>query len=82
MQNRRSVRFDTITICFSTERSRARGSVFTRTTMAWKCPACQANIRQDTDVPRPGVIYRCHICRLELVVDPKTNDLVLAPFRD
>jgi hypothetical protein len=27
-------------------------------------------------------VYRCHICRLELVLDPKTGRLTLAPLRD
>jgi hypothetical protein len=48
--------------------------------MPWKCPACQTSIRRDTDLPRVGVVYRCHICRLELVFDPKTQQLVLAPL--
>ena len=41
--------------------------------MNWRCPACSAQIQparsEDT---RRGVIYRCHICHLELVVDPST----------
>jgi hypothetical protein len=31
-------------------------------------------------VPRAGEIYRCHICRLELVFDQVKQRLVLAPF--
>jgi hypothetical protein len=27
-------------------------------------------------------LYRCHICRLELVVDPDTDKLIVAPIRD
>jgi hypothetical protein len=30
--------------------------------------------------PQPGVIYRCHICRLELVLDERTKKLVLVPL--
>lgn len=50
--------------------------------MPWKCPACQTQIRHETETPepRPGVVYRCHVCRLELVFSPKTNKLVLAPI--
>jgi rubredoxin len=47
----------------------------------WKCPACSEAIRHDhEEAPRQGVIYRCHVCRLELVLDPKKNKLVLAPL--
>jgi hypothetical protein len=34
------------------------------------------------DRPRLGAAYRCHICRLELVLDPKTDHLTVAPMRD
>jgi len=29
--------------------------------------------------PRPGVICRCHVCRVELVVDNETQRLKVAP---
>ena len=29
-------------------------------------------------LPVVGVVYRCHVCRLELVVDPETGQLALA----
>jgi len=47
--------------------------------MPWKCPACSTHIRHaDPDPgPRPGVTYRCPVCRLELVVDEKTNRLTV-----
>jgi predicted RNA-binding Zn-ribbon protein involved in translation (DUF1610 family) len=52
--------------------------------MPWKCPACQTQIEHDANMttPRPGVIYRCHVCRLELKLDPETNKLILAPLPD
>jgi hypothetical protein len=28
-----------------------------------------------------GALYRCHICRLELVLDPDTRKLTVAPIR-
>jgi len=31
-------------------------------------------------MPRLGLRYRCHICRLELILDPRTEKLVLAPM--
>jgi hypothetical protein len=51
--------------------------------MPWKCPACQDPIRHSDveDRPRVGSVYRCHICRLELAVDPKTDKLTIAPMR-
>jgi hypothetical protein len=48
--------------------------------MPWTCPACQSAIRHDVDVPQFGQVYRCHICRLELMTDPTTTKLTLAPL--
>jgi len=51
--------------------------------MPWKCPACQMPIRH-SDIeaaPRPGATYRCHVCRLEFVLDLSTNRLTVAPMR-
>jgi hypothetical protein len=31
--------------------------------------------------PRPGIVYRCHICRLELIFDPYVKR-VLAPLSE
>jgi hypothetical protein len=52
--------------------------------MPWKCPACQSPINHsDTDHrPRVGASYRCHICRLELSVDPDLEKLIVAPLRE
>jgi hypothetical protein len=52
--------------------------------MPWKCPACHLPILHNEveDRPRPGAAYRCHICRLELVLDPKTDHFTVAPMRD
>ena len=49
--------------------------------MAWRCPACQLAIHHTDhdDQPRPGVRYRCHICRLELMLDPTTGKLRVTP---
>jgi len=50
--------------------------------MPWKCPACGTNVKSDADgdKPRVGVVYRCHVCRLELTVDVKNGVLVLVPL--
>ena len=52
------------------------------TPMPWK--ACGVSIRHvDGELqPRAAVIYRCHICRLELVTDLKIGTMVLAPLPD
>jgi hypothetical protein len=52
------------------------------TAMTWKCPACQTTIRRDNEAtPILGVIYRCHICRLELVMDElQPGKMTLAPM--
>jgi hypothetical protein len=46
----------------------------------WTCPACRTAIQHSEDLPRPSVVYRCHICRLELVSDPSTGKLIVAPM--
>lgn len=48
--------------------------------MPWTCPACRMTIQHREDVPRPNVVYRCHICRLELVNDPVTGKMTIAPL--
>jgi hypothetical protein len=48
-------------------------------TIAWKCPACQSSISHEADGLRQGVVYRCHVCRLELIADG-ADRLVLAPL--
>lgn len=50
--------------------------------MPWRCPACQTQIRHlaDDDRPRRGQAYRCHVCRLELVLADDAESLVIAPF--
>jgi predicted SprT family Zn-dependent metalloprotease len=52
--------------------------------MPWRCPACQTQIRHSPleERPRLDTIYRCLICRLELVLDQKTDRLTLAPLHD
>jgi hypothetical protein len=50
--------------------------------MRWKCPACGTPIRHNEFDPAPqaNTLYRCHICRLELVVDEKIDKLIVAPI--
>jgi hypothetical protein len=50
--------------------------------MPWRCPACQIQIRHSDleEKPRPKTIYRCHVCRLELILDPNTARLIVAPI--
>jgi DNA-directed RNA polymerase subunit RPC12/RpoP len=50
--------------------------------MPWKCPACSSQIVHalSPDLPRPGVVYRCSVCRLELTFDAKIQKLRPAPL--
>ena len=51
--------------------------------MPWTCPACSSRVpnRQNgDDLPRPGVVYRCNVCRLEVTFDPKLQKMLPAPF--
>ncbi len=48
--------------------------------MSWKCPACETQMRHDGDRPEPNRVYRCHVCRLELVLDPETDTMTVAPL--
>ena len=49
--------------------------------MTWMCPACRMTIEHADDTPRADVVYRCHVCRLELVVDTERQQLTLASTR-
>jgi transposase-like protein len=48
-------------------------------TVPWRCPACQLPIHHNEleAMPRPGERYRCHVCRLELVMDLTTRRLMI-----
>jgi hypothetical protein len=50
-------------------------------TMPWKCPACSTEVvhANAEATPRPGVIYRCPVCRLELAFDPKLQKMRPSP---
>jgi hypothetical protein len=37
------------------------------------------SIQHREDMPRSGIVYRCHICRLELMVDQTTGRLDVPP---
>jgi len=50
------------------------------TTMPWTCPACNIQIQHEQDRPLPRKVYRCHVCRLELVRDERNDQLVVAPW--
>ena len=46
----------------------------------WICPACDTTIRHYEPYPRPDVVYRCHVCHLEFVLESETRMLMLAPL--
>jgi hypothetical protein len=39
------------------------------------------SIQHREEMPRPGVVYRCHICRLELIVNGATGKLDMPPIQ-
>jgi hypothetical protein len=59
-----------------------RSRLKSRSAMPWQCPACRTPIRYSEidGRPRQGKVYRCHICRLELVLDTKRDRFTLAPL--
>ena len=46
----------------------------------WSCPACWTETDHIEEHPRLGVIFRCHIYRLEFVGNLELPQLVLAPL--
>ncbi len=55
--------------------------------MSWNCPACASQIRRELTGagdarPRPGEIYRCATCRLDLVLSDDGAKMVVAPLFD
>jgi hypothetical protein len=50
----------------------------------WRCPACSTEITHglNDEMPRPGIVYHCVVCRLELTLDETTNRLTVAPLPD
>ena len=53
--------------------------------MPWKCPACSTPIRHQLtaagdEAPRPGVIYCCSVCRVELILDAGAHQMTIAPL--
>jgi hypothetical protein len=51
--------------------------------MPWRCPACRSAIQHNEieSRPRPGVVYRCYVCRLELVLNENTDYLDVTAMR-
>jgi hypothetical protein len=50
-----------------------------------KCPACGTSIRRELiaagdDTPQPNRIYRCAVCRLELIVSEDGQRMIVAPL--
>jgi rubredoxin len=48
--------------------------------MPWKCPACETQLRLDGPRPEANRVYRCSVCRLELVLDDEAGRLTVAPL--
>ena len=50
--------------------------------MTWTCPACQFAIQHADSAPRRSVVYRCPVCRLELILNGEGDKLIVAPLPD
>ncbi len=52
--------------------------------MPWHCPACASIIRHSPveERPRAGERYRCHVCRLELMLDATHDALAVSPVEE
>ena len=50
--------------------------------MTWTCPACQFAIQHADSAPRRNVVYRCPVCRLELIVNREGGRLTIAALPD
>jgi hypothetical protein len=53
--------------------------------MPWRCPTCGTLIRPQLrlagdEVPVPHKIYRCAVCRLELVLSRDSSKMEVAPL--
>ena len=50
--------------------------------MPWRCPACATPIPLGVleERPRPGTVYRCPVCRLELTYDDRRGTLDVPPI--
>jgi hypothetical protein len=50
--------------------------------MSFKCPACTSVIQHGkrAKVPFASIIYRCSVCRLDLIFDPGLKQMRPAPF--
>lgn len=54
------------------------------TDVPWTCPACRLPIQHSESelAPRRKIVYRCHVCRLELVIDDSHSKLIVIPMPD
>ena len=49
--------------------------------MPLQCPACSTEIQKAAAelLPIPGAVYRCAVCRLELVLNRYGDEMIIAP---
>ena len=50
--------------------------------MLWQCPACGSRVFDDRNGsarPRPGTVYRCNVCHLEVTYDPVLKKMRPSP---
>jgi hypothetical protein len=47
--------------------------------MPWRCPSCHVEIQHTTEFPYPECVYRCPVCRLNLLFDIKIKKMLPVP---
>ena len=51
--------------------------------IAWRCPVCGALARHDPREDEPtrlGARHRCTVCKLDLMFDGPSNQMMVVPF--
>jgi transposase-like protein len=48
--------------------------------MPWTCPACGLELAHQRNRPPSNQLFHCHVCRIELVLDERSDTLVAVPY--
>jgi DNA-directed RNA polymerase subunit RPC12/RpoP len=43
--------------------------------MPWTCPACRTRVQHTSELPQPDRVYRCPVCRLDMLYDTLTGKM-------
>ena len=47
--------------------------------MPWRCPACGTSVQHTTALPRADLVYRCPVCRLQMIFNPALEKMQPLP---